>query len=379
MTGSSKTNDPAHRGESPSFAGSYLISYILVVLLLGSLVYFAGVWNVMANTRLLDLFFSSGIIGYHDVQLGIVEGIPDHKFFLYSQDPIDWRLVGVVAAFYFLFWGIKAIQFHRIARFLGMTGRIGQHSKAFFYGVGLNILCPFRLGNAGMVSSCEAQGEDPKLAGAAVYTLELFILFEIAVFALLGLALNGWSTWLSELLWALIILAVAYFLTRPALVGGVLVPGQATSSDRKMIFRRLFEDPKILTGIAVLSLLAFLIDDITPYLISQAFTNEFVILNVTFPVIQMGVVAGYIARQVPLTPGGIGQWEWGFAGALYMGGVGLPEAATIALLESLMRHGTGVLMFGAVALLKGSGTSLREVFPKVLWPSGTVPGAVGSR
>ena len=379
MTGSSKTNDPAHRGESPSFAGSYLISYILVVLLLGSLVYFAGVWNVMANTRLLDLFFSSGIIGYHDVQLGIVEGIPDHKFFLYSQDPIDWRLVGVVAAFYFLFWGIKAIQFHRIARFLGMTGRIGQHSKAFFYGVGLNILCPFRLGNAGMVSSCEAQGEDPKLAGAAVYTLELFILFEIAVFALLGLALNGWSTWLSELLWALIILAVAYFLTRPALVGGVLVPGQATSSDRKMIFRRLFEDPKILTGIAVLSLLAFLIDDITPYLISQAFTNEFVILNVTFPVIQMGVVAGYIARQVPLTPGGIGQWEWGFAGALYMGGVGLPEAATIAILESVMRHGTGVLMFGMVSLFSGSHTSLGEVLPRVLFPAGPAPGAVGSR
>ena len=103
MTGSSESNAPADRGESNSFAGSYLISYILVVLLLGSLVYFAGVWNVMANTRLLDLFFSSGIIGYHDVQLGIVEGIPDHKFFLYSQDPIDWRLVGVVAAFYFLF------------------------------------------------------------------------------------------------------------------------------------------------------------------------------------------------------------------------------------------------------------------------------------
>ena len=379
MTGSSETNAPPNREYIPSVFGSYAISYILVVLLLGSLVYYAGVWNVMAYTRLLDVFFSSGIIGYHDVQLGIVEGIPDHKFFLYSQDPIDWRLVGVVAAFYFVFWGIKAIQFHGIARFMGMKGDVGQHSRAFFYGVGLNILAPFRLGNAGMVSSCEAQGEDPGLAGAAVYTQEMFILFEISCFALLGLALNGWSTWLGELLWALIILVVAYFLTRPALLGGVLIPGQAKRSQRKMILRRLIEDPKVLMTLAILSLLAFFIDDITPYLISQAFTTDFVILNVAFPVIQMGVVAGYIARQVPLTPGGIGQWEWGFAGALYMGGVGLPEAATIALLESLMRHGTGVLMFGAVALLKGSGTSLREVFPKVLWPTGTVPGAVGSR
>ncbi len=379
MTGSSETNAPPFRGDSPPFVGSYLISYVLVLLLLGSLVYYAGVWNVLANTRLLDLFVSSGIIGYHDLHLGIVEGVPDHKFFLYSQDPIDWRLVGLVAAFYFLFWGIKAVQFHGIARFLGMKGDGGQHSRAFFYGVGLNILCPFRLGNAGMVSSCEAQGEDPKLAGTAVYTQEIFILFEVAVFALLGLALNGWSTWLGQLLWALIILAVAYSLTRPALIGGVLIPGQATSSQRKMILRRLFEDPKVLTGLALLSLLAFLIDDITPYLISQAFTTDFVILNVTFPVIQMGVVAGYIARQVPLTPGGIGQWEWGFAGALYMGGVGLPEAATIAILESLMRHGTGVLMFGAVTLLKGSKTSIRETLPKVLGPAGTVPGTASSR
>jgi hypothetical protein len=62
-----------------------------------------------------------------------------------------------------------------------------------------------------------------------------------------------------------------------------------------------------------------------------------------------------------------------------MGGVGLPEAATIAILESLMRHGTGVVMFGFVALFKGSKTSLREVLPRILWPAGPVPGAVSSR
>ncbi|MCK5650439.1 MAG: hypothetical protein KAJ42_03635, partial [Gemmatimonadetes bacterium] len=112
-------------------------------------------------------------------------------------------------------------------------------------------------------------------------------------------------------------------------------------------------------------------------LISQAFTTDFVILNVPFPVIQMGVVAGYIARQVPITPGGIGQWEWGFAAAVYMSGVGLPEAATIALLESLLRHGTGVVVFAAAALWKGSRTSMRDVFPRVLWPVDAAPGAAG--
>ncbi len=49
------------------------------------------------------------------------------------------------------------------------------------------------------MSSCEAHGEDPGIAGTAVYAQELFVLFEVAVFAILGLALNGWSTWLGEL------------------------------------------------------------------------------------------------------------------------------------------------------------------------------------
>jgi uncharacterized membrane protein YbhN (UPF0104 family) len=377
MTDSSSAPHPAKRSRRSDLVGSYFVSYLVLVLLLGTLVYLAGIWRILANTRFLDLLISSGIVGYHDVHLGVVTGIPDHQLFLLSQDPVDWRLVALVAALYFLFWGVKAIQFHGIARFLGMKGGQRQHSRAYFYGVGLNILCPYRLGNAAVISSCKAHGEKPGLAGAAVYTQELFVLFEVAVFALLGLALNGWSTWLGQLFWPVVICGVAYLAMKPAQVGGVFVPGQATRADRRTILRRLFEDPRVLTTLALFSLLAFLIDDVTPYLISQAFTTDFVILNVPFPVIQMGVVGGYIARQVSITPGGIGQWEWGFAAALYMGGVGLPEAATIALLESLLRHGTGVVVFAAAVLWKGSGTSMREVFPRVLWPFDSAPGAAG--
>lgn len=368
MMDSANAEPRANRRSFTDLTGSYVISYLLLIVLLGALVYFAGVWNILANTRLLDLLISSGIIGYHDVDLGIVTGIPNHELYLYSQDPVDWRLVGVVAGLYFLFWGIKALQFHGIARFLGMKGNQSEHTGSFFYGAGFNIVFPYKAGNAATVTSCEAHGEDPGRAGAAVYTQELFVLFEVAVFALLGLVLNGWSTWLGELFWAVVICAVAYVIMRPAQIGGVFIPGQATSADRRTIVRRLFDNPKVLTGLAVLSLLAFLIDDVTPYFISQAFTTDFVILNVPFPVIQMGVVAGYIARQVPMTPGGIGQWEWGFAAALYMGGVGLPEAATIAILESVIRHGTGVLLFGFVVLWKRSRTSIQDVVPKVLEP-----------
>jgi len=142
------------------------------------------------------------------------------------------------------------------------------------------------------------------------------------------------------------------------------------------LIRRFAESPSVLAIIAALSLLAFLIDDVTPYLLSQAFTNDFVIMNVPFPVIQMGVVAGYIARQISITPGGIGQFEWGFAAALVMAGVGLPEAATIALLESAVRNGTGLFLFGVVTLWKGAHTNVREVIPMVLESPEAVHGRV---
>lgn len=353
-------------GRGGDFIKSLTLSYLVGALLLGALVYFAGVWKVLANTRLLDVLISGGIVRQHDEQLGFVDGLPDPELFLLTQDAIDWRLVGGVVALYFLFWGIKSLQFHRISRFMGMSGSLSQHTGAYLYGSGLSILWPFRLGNAAVVASCTARAESATRAGAAIYAAEVFVLFEVFVFGLIGLGLNGWTTWLGELFWAVVIAVTAFLVVRRARPGGVWIPGRASSEDRKMLIRRFAESPSTLATIAALSLMAFLIDDVTPYLMSQAFTNDFVILNVPFAVIQMGVVAGYIARQISITPGGIGQFEWGFAAALVMAGVGLPEAATIALLESAVRHGTGLFLFGAVILWKGAHTNMRKVIPMVL-------------
>ena len=57
------------------------------------------------------------------------------------------------------------------------------------------------------------------------------------------------------------------------------------------------------------------------------------------------VIASYIATRVQLTPHGIGQSEMAFALALYMGGVGFPEAGTLALVDGFFRHGTGLAIY----------------------------------
>ena len=90
------------------------------------------------------------------------------------------------------------------------------------------------------------------------------------------------------------------------------------------------------------------------YLLSQAFTSTNVIINIEFPVFLMALVAGNIARLVPVTPGGLGQFEWGFAMAVYISGTGMPEAVTIAILFALLRYVGGGLFGLLIGVRRGS-------------------------
>ena len=50
---------------------SFALSYIVGALLLVALIYHADVWNVLANTRLLDPLIEGGVIRYHDGHIGL--------------------------------------------------------------------------------------------------------------------------------------------------------------------------------------------------------------------------------------------------------------------------------------------------------------------
>jgi len=139
--------------------GTFLLSYLIAVALILALVDTAGVWNVLANTRLLDPLISAGFIKYHDMQMGFVHGIPDAELYLLSQDPVDWRLMLVVVLLLLIYWLIKAVQFHGLARFCGVGGGFGEHTRAFYYGVGLNSLLPYNIGELAAAEALEGQGQ----------------------------------------------------------------------------------------------------------------------------------------------------------------------------------------------------------------------------
>ena len=343
--------------------GTFALSYGLMIFLIGLLIYHADVWNVLANTRLLDPLIEVGVIRYHDGNLGIVDGIPDQELYLKAKDPIDYRLVLLAALIYFAYWGIKGVKFHGVARFVGLKGSVGKHARAWLYGEGMKGFFPHRFGEASTSAALEAQGEDPEKVRQTFNVVEfLTLVFQIGLFWFFGLFVTDYALWFQQSMWAFAICFAAYYFLR----GTRAIPTGALGYWRSKIpvFKALANRPATFAKLGFIAALLMLLDDITPFVIAMAFTGDHVIMNVPFFVIQSGVVAGYIACRYKITPQGIGQWEWAFASALYVSGVGFPEAACIALLDSLLRHGTGFIVFLIVTLGYGVETHFNAVLKR---------------
>jgi len=341
--------------------GSWFLSAWVSIVLVVALIWVGGVWEIMANTRLLNFLISFGIVQYHDVQHGLVEGVANHKYYLMSQDPINWQLIGLCVCMYFAFWIFKAIQCHSLARHFGLKGSFGDHGRAWMYGEWHNRFLPLRFGNAATAAEFESQGESLANASAIVYIQDVYIIFEIIFFALLGLVLTGWTLWFNQLFWPCVMFFVFFFITHSLRRKPDPEHRAQVQAAKWQLLRRLANDPSLLVKCAILSLLAFFADDVAPYAASMGFTSDNVILNTNFLFIQAGVVGGYMARYFPIGMGGVGQYMWGFALAVYMSGVGMPQAVTIALLDFVVRYAALLFVFVVFVMWKGVKTSFPAV------------------
>ena len=345
---------------------SYTYSYLLGAFLLIALIWSGGVWNFLANTRLLSVLIDAGVVSYHDAQGGFIRGVPDLKYYLKSQDPIKWGLVEGAGLIFLIFWLIKASQFHGFCDFVGIRGTFTQHARAYLEGIGVNRLLPFNQGVVRMAKFMEGQGTQIGRVAQAAFLGEFFVVIEIVVYAAYGPYGLGWSVWLAQIFWALVILGSCYLLARPSR----LYPEHSILpiARREVVptFKALARRPMAFTKLTVLSLIAFGLEDIGAYMIAMGFTGTHVILNVNFSILLMAIVASYIARLIPVTPGGIGQFEWGFAAGLYLGGVGWPECVTIGVLDNFVRYVTGTLLWAWVYILRVdySFEVLKRVEPK---------------
>jgi uncharacterized membrane protein YbhN (UPF0104 family) len=353
MTTATEDIDKAGDAAKLDRLSSYVFSYLLGIVLLGALIYFSGAWNFIANTRLLSVMIDSGIVEYHDAQHGWIKGVPDLKYYLKSQDPIKWSLVDLAGFIFIIFWLLKTLQFQILLRFTGVKATFTQVGRAYLYGIGLNRFLPFNIGHEPIVETLKVhQGASEQQALLAIFLAETFVLIEIVVYAFYGIYAMGWSIWLSQIFWSLVILGACYLMIRPTKAYPRPSVVLGSLSDAMQALRALAQQPVTLTGVTLLSLVAFGLEDVGAYVIAMAFTSTHVVLNVSFNALLMAIVASYIARLIPITPGGIGQFEWGFAAGLYLGGLGFPECAVIAILDNFVRYVAGTFVYFWIYFLR---------------------------
>lgn len=341
------------------------LSYLLGIALMTFLVTSGGIWNQLANSRVLNLLIEGGVVRYHDKQIGPIAGVPELKYYVMSNDPVGWWVAIIAIALMFGYWSVKAVQFHLCAREMGGDHKVSNATKAYLYGQGVNRWMPFNFGDlaAAQALNNDANGNqtEDQVTGT-VYLARCMTFFEIAFFGLVGLLLIGWSDWLGLLFWPLVIFAVSFFLIR---FPGTWKGGLNHEAGRKAVMGWLRDRPLMALGLALLSIAAFMLEHVAIYALSQAFSSANVLLNIDFSVFMMALVAGMIARAIPITPGGLGQFEWGFALAIYFSGTGMPEAVTVALLFAVLRYGVGFALTAGMKIFQGLPSTLRDVLDGV--------------
>lgn len=340
------------------------LSYLIGIGLMTILVISGGIWNQLANSRILSLLIEGGVVRYHDKQIGPIAGVLDLKYYVMSQDPVGWWVALVAVALMFGYWFVKALQFHLFAREMGGDQKVSNATKAYLYGQGVNRWMPFNFGDlaAAKALSAESDAQNEDQVTGTVYLSRCMTFFEIAFFGLIGLFLIGWGDWTGLLFWPLVIFAASFFLIR---FPGTWRGGLDHVAGRKLVFSWLRDRPLMAFGVALLSIIAFMLEHVAIYALSQAFSSANVLLNIDFSVFMMALVAGMIARAIPITPGGLGQFEWGFAIAIYLSGTGMPEAVTVALLFAVLRYGVGFALTAGIKLFQGLPISMRNVLDGV--------------
>ena len=329
------------------FQRTFALSIFVAIMLIGGLIYSAGPWNILANTRVLGFLIDSGVVKYHDRDAGFIEGVADHAYYLKSQEPVEWGVIGLAFIILIAFWLLEAYRYHDIARYHGFTGSYGKHARGFLVGLIHKKAMPLHIGETATAAELQENGFQPNRVYSVQFLTKVFLVFSIGMYAIFGLLGTGWSLWLLQLLLALTLLGISYWWARPSNREG---RGTSTISAIKDHLKELLHRPGRLSRLGLISLVAFGMEDVVAYLLTNAFSTQQVLLHVGFELLLVAFVAGYIARLIPITPGGIGQFEWGFAGALYLGGVGWPEAVSVALLYSVFYYVTlGIFSLATLA------------------------------
>jgi uncharacterized membrane protein YbhN (UPF0104 family) len=255
----------------------------------------------------------------------------------------------IPACFICLFaWGVRGSRYQAILT--RMQVRI-----SFIFGVAciftsqtVNLIVPARLGDLIRVVLLKHDYDATISQGLSSIVVER--VFDIISVAILGLCavvfvLNV-PPWIRMLLIIPLVLGGIFFLVL-LLTGTVRTRNKYIQYILTMLdeMRKASLTPRSALILGATSILIWILDTLICYLVAVMFRQE-----IPFEVVLLAVVAGNLVKAVPLTPGGVGTYEFALAVIFEIAGTAPAVSTLIAVIDHLIKNGI-TLIGGALSIL----------------------------
>ena len=351
-----------------SILGAYLAA---LVLIFGPPLVVVEPVQLLANLTILDDLADLGVVRDMDVGTGFIMAAPEYM--LKSRRAVVGSLLAIsflaIAGSYLA----RAFRIRLLGNHYGIPSSVNNQILAYFYGRGINTVLPFGPGELGSAQILERNGAEREQAYLTVFAARIFEVVGIAGFLLIALALSGWGGAIVPFLFCAILVVLITIATRP--VGNAFANPSAfrtglweavQGSYFVRVLRELAETSfGLAVGLTCLSVFALGLELAGLYFLKQAFSSRefFLLSDLPLSAYMMAIGAANLTRVIPLTPGGMGLYEFVLVTVFSIYGGDYHAATTVAILDGMFTNFVMLLIFFPTLLLvRRTGPSLLETW-----------------
>ena len=233
-------------------------------------------------------------------------------------------------------WILRGYRYQVILASLGYKIRILQSTACIFVSQTANLIVPARLGDFVRVFILKHEYNTTYSEGVSSLVVErVFDIFTVALLGALSLlfVLNV-PDWFYPIIGIPLIAGFIFF-------GFLLFVGKCSSQNKyiAIILTMLHEIKRASLSIRAIiilgssSIIIWLLDILVCYAVVLMFEQQ-----IPFAIIVLAIVIGNLVKAVPLTPGGMGTYEFAVAATFSLAGVSPAIAFLIAVIDHLIKN-----------------------------------------
>ena len=233
-------------------------------------------------------------------------------------------------------WWLRGWRYHTILKSLNYSVSVKVSTACIFVSQTVNLVVPARLGDFVRVFILKHEYNTTYSEGVSSLVVER--VFDVVTGAFLGavslfFVLNA-PSWFLTFIIVPLGAGVVFF-------AFLLIIGKFSSKNKYIVIilnmlheiKRASLTPRSLTLLGISSMGAWFLDILACFAVVKMFEQQ-----IPFAIIVLAVVIGNLVKAVPLTPGGIGAYEYALMITFELAGVAPATATLIALIDHLVKN-----------------------------------------